>query len=79
MSGFNVEYGGANFAFIFMSEYINILIVCAFTRAIFISAFGNMFLGQVGLVLSTFLLAALFVGIRATLPRMRYDQLIMLT
>lgn len=51
----------------------------AFTRALFTSALGNTLVGQLTLVLSTFTFATLFIAVRATLPRMRYDQLIMLT
>ena len=79
VSGFNVEYGGGNFAFIFIAEYINILIVSALTAAIFTSTLKNSLSGQTFLIATTFILATLFVAVRATLPRIRYDQLIILT
>lgn len=79
VSGFNVEYGGGNFAFIFIAEYINILVVSAFTAAIFFSGGGQGVLGQGSLEFISLRLAVLFVVVRATLPRIRYDQLIMLT
>jgi len=78
VSGFNVEYGGGNFAFIFMAEYMNILIMCAFTAALFAS--GRTGLGaalRLGLVALG--LAVAIVAVRASFPRMRYDQLMMLT
>jgi len=79
VSGFNVEYGGGKFAFIFMAEYINILIVRAYSAALFFSAGAGRIIGQIGLLFLSFGLAAWFVVVRATLPRIRYDQLIMLT
>nr|QWT29514.1 NADH dehydrogenase subunit 1 [Cyamophila willieti] len=71
VSGFNVEYGGVGFAFIFLSEYLSIIF-----SGVLVSIF---FLG--GLVESMiFYLKFLFVVvvvvlIRGTLPRYRYDKL----
>ena len=79
VSGFNVEYGGGNFAFIFMAEYIRILVIRTFTSALFASAFNNSLIGQRRLIIISFTFATVFVAVRATLPRIRYDQLMMLT
>ena len=70
VSGFNVEYGGGKFAFIFMAEYTRILIMRVFTAVMFFSFV--IALARVGL-------ARLVLIVRATLPRYRYDQLMMLT
>nr|AHF21707.1 NADH dehydrogenase subunit 1 [Ornithodoros savignyi] len=71
VSGFNVEYGSYGFAMLFISEYGNI---------IFMSMLGSvMFWGGVGLM--NFLLVMmmyLYLLIRGTLVRFRYDVLMML-
>lgn len=73
VSGFNVEYGGARFAFIFMAEYLNILLIRRLTRGIFGSGLGGSWGGGVILVLGGVVVRGIFVGVRATLPRIRYD------
>nr|UPL65467.1 NADH dehydrogenase subunit 1 [Cymus sp.] len=75
VSGFNVEYSGAGFSFIFLSEYMNIMFMSMLTVI--------MFLGCNILFLSFYLKSSLlifwFIWVRATLPRYRYDKLMYLT
>nr|AGH09468.1 NADH dehydrogenase subunit I [Amynthas sp. 12 JS-2012] len=78
VSGFNVEYSSGLFAMIFMAEYMNILVMSLFTSIIFMSM-PNMFMTDMMLLMKTMLLAMLFVWVRATFPRMRYDHLMNLT
>nr|AGH09473.1 NADH dehydrogenase subunit I [Megascolecidae sp. 2011-02] len=78
VSGFNVEYSSGLFAMIFMAEYMNILVMSLFTSIIFMSM-PNIFISDVILLLKTIFLAMLFVWVRATFPRMRYDHLMNLT
>nr|BDQ43873.1 NADH dehydrogenase subunit 1 [Metaphire agrestis]BDQ44341.1 NADH dehydrogenase subunit 1 [Metaphire agrestis] len=78
VSGFNVEYSSGLFAMIFMAEYMNILVMSLFTSIIFMSM-PNMLMSDLILLLKTLLLAMLFVWVRATFPRMRYDHLMNLT
>nr|BDQ44367.1 NADH dehydrogenase subunit 1 [Amynthas tokioensis]BDQ44419.1 NADH dehydrogenase subunit 1 [Amynthas tokioensis] len=78
VSGFNVEYSSGLFAMIFMAEYMNILVMSLFTSIIFMSM-PNMLMSDMILLLKTLLLAMLFVWVRATFPRMRYDHLMNLT
>lgn len=77
VSGFNVEYSAGLFALIFIAEYINIL----FIRLLSVTLFtGNIHIFiDLQLIFKTIILATLFIWIRATLPRIRYDNLISLT
>nr|BDQ44276.1 NADH dehydrogenase subunit 1 [Amynthas robustus] len=78
VSGFNIEYSSGLFAMIFMAEYMNILVMSLFTSIVFMSM-PNMFMSDMILLLKTIFLAMLFVWVRATFPRMRYDHLMNLT
>nr|UYO79200.1 NADH dehydrogenase subunit 1 [Arctopsyche sp. XG-2022] len=75
VSGFNVEYGGSEFALIFLSEYSSILFMS--------SLFSMMFLGSdldsFEFYLKLMMISFLFVWVRGTLPRYRYDKLMYLT
>lgn len=71
MSGFNIEYGSAEFAIIFMAEYGIIYFLSILTSYLFIRSAGGLLLGVA--------VAAIVVWIRVTLPRFRYDLLIALT
>lgn len=77
VSGFNVEYRGGLFALIFMAEYANILII-RLLRVVFFTGHSLIFI-DFFLILKTLAIATVFVWIRATLPRIRYDNLIYLT
>ncbi len=68
VSGFNVEFGGGVFALIFIAEYSNVLILSVFTCVFFFSLFN--------LVVFTLFISLRTLWIRATLPIIRYDQLI---
>jgi len=79
VSGFNVEYRAGLFALIFIAEYANILIMSLFTSVIFIRTCARGIARDLVLILQTITLAMLFVWVRATYPRIRYDHLINLT
>nr|BDQ44120.1 NADH dehydrogenase subunit 1 [Pheretima confusa] len=78
VSGFNIEYSSGLFAMIFMAEYMNILVMSLFTSIIFMSM-PNTPVSDTILLMKTIMLAMLFVWVRATFPRMRYDHLMNLT
>nr|QIC20357.1 NADH dehydrogenase subunit 1 [Whitmania acranulata] len=77
VSGFNIEYGSSLFALIFMAEYCNILFMSLVTSLVFFT-FVLKFL-SVGLIIITMFLSSMFIWVRATYPRMRYDLLMYLT
>lgn len=80
VSGFNIEYSSAGFALIFLAEYANILVIRLFSAILF---FGGNFLFQYGfdflLIIKVLFFSFLFIWVRASYPRFRYDLLIRLT
>nr|APC60881.1 NADH dehydrogenase subunit 1 [Santamartamys rufodorsalis] len=78
VSGFNVEYAAGPFALFFMAEYMNILLMNTLTTIIFLnSSTAIMYpeMHSMNLMIKTLILTALFLWIRASYPRFRYDQL----
>nr|YP_003058352.1 NADH dehydrogenase subunit 1 [Oryzias luzonensis]BAH84880.1 NADH dehydrogenase subunit 1 [Oryzias luzonensis] len=78
VSGFNVEYAGGPFALFFLAEYGNILLMNTLSAVLFLgsSTFHSLpELAAVSLMLKATLLSALFLWVRASYPRFRYDQL----
>ncbi len=80
VSGFNVEYGSSGFALIFMAEYRNILLISLLRACLFFggSSLWRIFFDLV-LCIKILFFCFLFIWIRVTLPRFRYDLLIRLT
>nr|ACC78210.1 NADH dehydrogenase subunit 1 [Sthenoteuthis oualaniensis]QSH90724.1 NADH dehydrogenase subunit 1 [Sthenoteuthis oualaniensis] len=78
VSGFNVEYGGVGFAVLFMAEYSNILFMSVLVVSLFFG--GVVFISMYGMGLCLFvsLVAWLFIWVRASYPRYRYDLLMYL-
>ena len=83
VAGYNVEYSSMSFALFFLGEYANMILVSAMTVTFFMGGylppFGISFLylipGFIWFVLKICCLLFVFLWIRATLPRYRYDQL----
>nr|YP_009259952.1 NADH dehydrogenase subunit 1 [Macrhybopsis storeriana]ANN13984.1 NADH dehydrogenase subunit 1 [Macrhybopsis storeriana] len=78
VSGFNVEYAGGPFALFFLAEYANILLMNTLSAVLFLgtSYFPNMpELTTIGLIIKAALLSVMFLWVRASYPRFRYDQL----
>uniref|UniRef100_UPI0030FE2E36 NADH dehydrogenase subunit 1 n=1 Tax=Chauliops zhengi TaxID=2936724 RepID=UPI0030FE2E36 len=75
VSGFNVEYSGAGFSFIFLSEYMNIIFMSLVTVIIFLGCDYVSFFFFIKISLVVFW----FIWVRGTLPRFRYDKLMYLT
>nr|YP_009332062.1 NADH dehydrogenase subunit 1 [Tamias dorsalis]APH07774.1 NADH dehydrogenase subunit 1 [Tamias dorsalis] len=78
VSGFNVEYAAGPFALFFMAEYTNIIMMNALTTILFMGAMFNPLTPEtftLSFTLKTLLLTSMFLWIRASYPRFRYDQL----
>nr|YP_009311788.1 NADH dehydrogenase subunit 1 [Hypselobarbus jerdoni]BAV70860.1 NADH dehydrogenase subunit 1 [Hypselobarbus jerdoni] len=78
VSGFNVEYAGGPFALFFLAEYANILLMNTLSAVLFLGAshFPNIpELTTINLMTKAALLSILFLWVRASYPRFRYDQL----
>lgn len=76
VAGYHTEYGGLKFGMFFMAEYINILLVSAVAITFFLGGWRGP--GDLPVVWFAAKLAAFvffFMWVRATLPRVRYDQL----
>nr|YP_009351260.1 NADH dehydrogenase subunit 1 [Aciculitermes maymyoensis]AQP29057.1 NADH dehydrogenase subunit 1 [Aciculitermes maymyoensis] len=74
VSGFNVEYGSGGFALIFLAEYASILFMSLLFCIIFLGSDLYSFFFYIKLALISFL----FIWVRGTLPRFRYDKLMYL-
>jgi NADH-quinone oxidoreductase subunit H len=87
VGGFHTEYSGIRFALFFLAEYANMIVVSAVVTTLFLGGwlapFPNVgLLGFLGFVpgwiwflVKMFVLLYVFIWIRGTLPRYRYDQL----
>ena len=84
VGGFHTEYSGFRFALFFLAEYINLFTMSALAVTFFLGGwqgpvFGptvlQWFLPVFWFLLKTFAVVFLFIWVRGTLPRMRYDQL----
>ncbi|MBA2728427.1 MAG: NADH-quinone oxidoreductase subunit NuoH [Parachlamydiaceae bacterium] len=74
--GYHTEYGGMKFAIFFLGEYINILAVSAIAVTLFLGGWhGPGDLPVVWFALKVAAFVFLFMWVRATMPRFRYDQL----
>lgn len=74
VSGFNIEYGRGGFALLFLAEYGRIIFISYLITIIFIG--GRISL--LGLNLISLFFCYVFIWVRGTLPRFRYDKLITL-
>nr|AOR87143.1 NADH dehydrogenase subunit 1 [Typosyllis sp. patternB] len=79
VSGFNIEYASTLFAFIFMSEYMNIMFVSIMTSTLLLQKTLYPIFSFGFLISQALLIMLMFIILRATLPRMRYDRLMNLT
>lgn len=80
-AGYHTEYSGLKFALFFMAEYIKMIAVSAIAATLFFGGFRGPFvdiypiLGPFYLFIKIMLLLFVFIWVRATIPRIRYDRL----
>jgi NADH-ubiquinone oxidoreductase chain 1 len=79
VSGFNTEYRGGSFALIFIAEYTNIIFIRLLTAIFFLGIIPIPYINNIFLMLKTLIIRIIFLWVRATFPRIRYDRLINLT
>ena len=81
VGGYNTEYGGGRFAAYFAAEYLNVLVVSGLTVTLFLGGWNIPFVDPptwvdpIVVLAKMILFSCFFIWIRATLPRLRYDQL----
>ena len=77
IAGFHSEYSGMKFGMFFVGEYIGIILISSITVCLYFGGWlGPAFLPPVvWFILKTFVFIILFILLRASLPRPRYDQL----
>lgn len=76
VAGFHAEYSGMKFGLFFVGEYMGVVLVSAMISVLFFGGWlGPWLPGVVWLLLKTGFFIALFVLLRASLPRPRFDQL----
>ncbi len=86
VAGHMIEYSGMSFAMFFLAEYANMILISVLAVIMFLggwlppidSAVFNAVPGWIWLGLKTFCVVTLFLWVRATFPRFRYDQIMRL-
>ena len=76
VAGYHTEYSGMRFGLFSTAEYINMITLSGLAVTLFFGGWGGPFLpGPVWFLLKLIALIFVFMWLRATLPRLRYDQL----
>ena len=79
VAGYHTEYAGLKFAMFFLAEYVNMIVISALGATLFLGGYAGPILpGWLWLSIKVGILLFLFIWLRATLPRLRYDQLMKL-
>jgi len=83
VAGFFVEYSSLSFGLFFLGEYANMILMSALTSILFLGGWLGPFgilpqIGPVWFLLKIFLCLFVFIWVRGTFPRFRYDQLMRL-
>jgi len=78
-AGYHTEYSGMRFGLFFLGEYVHMQVLGALLAVFFLGGWHGPFLpGPVWFLIKIIIVALIIIWIRATLPRLRYDQLMAL-
>jgi NADH-quinone oxidoreductase subunit H len=75
VSGFCTEYSSMKYALFFMAEYANMVVIAALISTLFLGGPAGPFPGVINILIKVFGFMFIFIWMRATFPRVRYDQL----
>jgi NADH-quinone oxidoreductase subunit H len=77
VAGYHTEYSGMRWGLFQMAEYINMITLSALCVTLFLAGYHGFYapLGPLWFVLKLFAVVSVFIWLKATLPRLRYDQL----
>jgi NADH-quinone oxidoreductase subunit H len=76
IAGYNLEYGSVKFAMFLAAEYVAMIVISAFAATLFLGGPAGPWLpGFIWLGIKIAVLLFIFIWVRATLPRFRYDRL----
>ena len=91
VAGHMVEYSGMSFAMFFLAEYANMILISAMASLMFLGGWDSpigaqvpvlgllaLLPGWIWLGIKTFLVVSIFIWVRASFPRYRYDQIMRL-
>lgn len=84
VAGHMIEYSGMSFAMFFLAEYANMWLISILTALLFLGGWASplqildFIPGWIWLGIKTFLVVSLFIWVRASFPRYRYDQIMRL-
>ena len=84
VAGHMIEYSGMSFAMFFLAEYANMILVSTLCVVLFLGgwlspfAFLEFIPGWIWLAIKVFVVVTMFLWVRATFPRYRYDQIMRL-
>jgi NADH-quinone oxidoreductase subunit H len=84
VAGHMIEYSGMSFAMFFLAEYANMILVSMLTTLLFLGGwlppfdFLSFIPGWIWLAIKVFVVVTMFLWVRATFPRYRYDQIMRL-
>jgi len=78
VAGYNTEYGGMRLGSYLLAEYLNMVVIAGLAAAMFLGGWhgpGPGFLDPLWMLAKMLFFIFVFIWVRATLPRFRYDQL----